>query len=421
MFKREILPNGVRVVIEEIPSVYSVAIGLWIGCGSRDESKEQQGISHFLEHLFFKGTQNRTAKEIAETFDSVGGHLNAFTTKEYTCIYARVLAEHVGLAIDVLSDMFFNSLFNREEIEKEKKVVLEEIKMYDDTPDELVHDLYSQVVWPEHPLGRPILGTQETVARLTRDQIIDYYQNRYNAKNLVIAVAGNIRHEQVVEQLAGKFGNFKRKGGERTLKAPTSKASYKQLTKDTEQLQVCLGVPGLSQEDPDIYALIVLNNVLGGGLSSRLFQEVREERGLAYSIYSYHTTYIDTGLYTIYAGTSPENFEELIQTIFKQIYSLKTYGIDKEELQRSKQQVKGNLLLGKENTSHRMSRLGKTELCYNRIITVEEIIDSVNKVTSEDVQKVAQRLFVKDAMCLATIGKVQVGPVWEKLLANLEL
>ncbi len=418
MYKKTTLPNGVRIVTEEMSSVHSVSIGFWIGCGSRDENEKEAGLSHFLEHLLFKGTKDRTSKEIAETFDAIGGHLNAFTTKEYTCLYAKVLTEHFQLALDVLSDMLFNSSYKSQDIEKEKKVVLEEIKMYLDTPDDIIHDIYSQVVWPDHSLGKPILGDSDSISGLTREEIVHYFVEHYITNRLVIAIAGNIEHDIAVEQISNIFAKMPMASKGREFSAASSISNHKCIHKDVEQLQVCLGVPGLAQEDKDIFSLHVLNNVLGGGLSSRLFQKVREDHGLAYSVFSYPSTYIDSGLYTIYAGTSPENFEQLIEIILDEINQIKHYGITEKELKRSIEQIRGNLLLGMESTSNRMSRLGKTELCYGRVITAEELTKSISGVSLESVKATANRLFRKELFSLATMGKIDVSQAWERLIAS---
>lgn len=404
LFQKVVLPNGVRVITEEIEHVRSAAIGLWVGAGSRDERQGYEGISHFIEHMFFKGTEKRSARELAESLESVGGQLNAFTTKEYTCFYAKVLDEDLNLAIDVLSDMFFNSLFDPKEIEKEKKVVIEEIKMYEDSPDELIHDLFSEFVWNDHSLGKPILGTEKSIRSLSREKVLDYLGHHYAPDNLVIAVAGNIKHEDVVAKLAERYGSFKR-GGKRLLEGtPQGQAVERFITKDTEQAHLILGVPGLGQDDPDIYPMHVFNNVLGGGLSSRLFQEIREQRGLAYSVYSYHSTYVDTGLFAIYAGTSPANTQEVVECVLAEIKDLKEKGITETELARTKAQIKGNLYLGLESVSSRMSRLGKTELTYNRVLTPEEVVEKLEKVTLEDVKRVIRRLWEQDRISLAMIG-----------------
>lgn len=404
VFKKTVLPNGVRIITEEIDYVRSVSVGLWVGAGSRDEREGYEGISHFIEHMLFKGTKNRTARELAESLESVGGQLNAFTTKEYTCFYAKVLDEDMDLANDVLSDMFFNSLFDEKEIEKEKKVVIEEIKMYEDSPDELIHDLFSEYVWNDHPLGKPILGTEESIHGLSREKIMDYLGHHYAPENLVIAVAGKIDHEDIIKKLAPIYGEFKR-GGIRILEGtPKGQTIHRYNTKDTEQMHLVMGVPGLGQDDEDIYPMHIINNVLGGGLSSRLFQEVREQRGLAYSVYSYHSTYVDSGMFAIYAGTTPDNTQEVVECILAELQKMKNEGITADELAKTVAQVKGSLYLGLESVSNRMSRLGKTELSYNRVISPEEMVEKLEKVTLEDVKRVMNRLWVKDKFSLVMMG-----------------
>jgi len=404
LYRKTVLPNGVRIITEEIEHVRSAAIGLWVGAGSRDEREGYEGISHFMEHMFFKGTEHRTAQALAESLEAVGGQLNAFTTKEYTCYYAKVLDEDLDLAIDVLSDMFFHSLFDEKEIEKEKNVVIEEIKMYEDSPDELIHDIFSEHVWNEHPLGKPILGTEESIRGLSRDKIKQFLSEHYAPDNVVIAVAGKIKHEDVVAKLSDQFGTFQR-GGRRVLEGtPTGQTVEHYQKKDTEQMHILLGVPGLGQDDDDIYAMHIFNNILGGGLSSRLFQEIREQRGLAYSVYSYHSTYVDTGLFAIYAGTSPKNTKEVIECILQELKDISQQGITAGELARTKAQIKGGLYLGLESVSSRMSRLGKTELTYNRVLSPEEVIGKLEKVTLEDVSRLIGRLWQKDKISIMTLG-----------------
>ena len=404
LYQKTVLPNGVRIITEEIEHVRSAACGLWVGAGSRDEREGYKGISHFIEHMFFKGTQHRSARELAESLEAVGGQLNAFTTKEYTCYYAKVLDEDLDLAIDVLSDMFFHSLFDEKEIEKEKNVVIEEIKMYEDSPDELIHDIFSEHVWNEHPLGKPILGTEESIRTLSRDKVMLFLSEHYAPDNLVIAVAGKIKHEDVVAKLSDQFGTFQR-GGRRVLEGtPTGQTVEHYQKKETEQMHILMGVPGLGQDDEDIYAMHIFNNILGGGLSSRLFQEIREQRGLAYSVYSYHSTYVDTGLFAIYAGTSPKNTKEVIECILQEVKEIKQQGITAEELARTKAQIKGGLFLGLESVSSRMSRLGKTELTYNRVLSPEEVVEKLEKVTLDDVLRVIGRLWQRDRISIMTLG-----------------
>lgn len=407
MFRKEVLPNGIRVVTEEVPHVQSTAIGVWVRTGSRHETPQIHGISHFLEHLMFKGTARRTAREIAEELEAVGGVLNAFTTKEYTCFYARVLHEHVGLAVDVLADMLLCSRLAPEDIGREKNVILEEIRMYEDSPDELVHDLFASTLWDGHPLGRAILGSIDSVGSLTREQIADYYSQRYRSGNIVIAAAGKLNHEELLEKLA-PFATEQLRGGEPGAETrPVAKAETRVLVKDTEQTQICIGTAGLSQNDEDIYALNVLTNILGGGVSSRLFQEIRENRGLAYSVYSYHSAYVDSGLLAVYAGTHPANTKNVVGLILGELAKIKDQGITEEELHRTKEQTRGNLLMSVENVANRMSRLGKTELCFGRIITVEEVLEKVKLVDIPQVRQLAARMFTRGAFAFSAIGPGQ--------------
>jgi len=404
VYQKHVLPNGVRILTEEIDYVRSVAIGIWVGAGSRNETEGYEGISHFIEHMFFKGTEKRTARQLAESLEAVGGQLNAFTTKEFTCYYAKVLDEDIALAIDALSDMFFNSRFDSKEIEKEKNVVIEEIKMYQDTPDELIHDLFSQYVWNEHPLGKPILGAEDTIKDLNRDKIQRYLQTKYTPDKVVIAVAGKIDQDEILKQLS-IFGDFQRKREDVAVGEPNGSVIRKAVGKDTEQMNLVIGVPGLGQDDEDMYVMHIINNILGGGLSSRLFQEIREQRGLAYSVYSYHSTFVDTGLFAIYAGTSPAKTQDVIQCILNEMNIIKAEGITEEELKRTKAQIKGNLYLGLESVSSRMSRIGKTELSFGKVKTAEEAVEKLEKVTLSDVKRVLERLWIQDKISILTLGQ----------------
>lgn len=416
-YKKVVLPNGVRVLTEKIDHVHSVAIGIWVGTGSRNEVEGYEGITHFIEHMLFKGTENRTARELAESIEAVGGQLNAFTTKEITCYFVKVLDDNINLAIDVLSDMFFNSRFDEKEIEKEKNVVIEEIKMYQDSPDELIHDLYSQNVWNNHPLGKPILGVAESINGLTREKIDKYLETRYTPDQVVIAVAGKIDHDEIVKKLS-VFGEFNRQRTTNVTQEPVASTFRDSVGKDTEQMHLILGVPGMGQDDDDIYTLHIINNILGGGLSSRLFQEIREQRGLAYSVYSYHSAYVDTGVFAIYAGTSPNKTEEAIKCIIEEMNKLKKESITEEELRKTKAQIKGNLYLGLESVSSRMSRLGKTELSFGRVKTAEEAVEQLEKVTVEDVGRVMNRLWVKDKISILTLGEKGFNPDFNSIINN---
>lgn len=387
--------NGVRIVLEQIPTVRSVAIGVWIGTGSRNETEQNNGISHFLEHMFFKGTTTRTAKEIAEAFDSIGGQVNAFTSKEYTCYYAKVLDEHASFALEMLADMFFHSTFVDEELQKERNVVLEEIKMYEDTPDDIVHDLLSKACYANHPLGYPILGTEETLRTFTGDSLRGYMADYYTPDRVVISVAGNV-DESFIQKVESYFGFFTAKRKASESPAPLFQPQKLARQKETEQAHLCIGFNGLPVGHPDIYTLIVLNNILGGSMSSRLFQEVREQRGLAYSVFSYHSSYQDSGLLAIYAGTGNNQLDLLFETIQETIEKLKEDGITEKELKNSKEQMKGSLMLGLESTNSRMSRNGKNELLLGRHRTLDEIIEEINGVTVEKVNELARRIFAED-------------------------
>ncbi|KNZ69322.1 peptidase M16 domain-containing protein [Thermincola ferriacetica] len=404
MYIKEQLPNGIRVVTEEIPHVRSVSIGLWVGVGSRDETDENSGIAHFIEHMMFKGTKNRSAKQIAEELDAIGGQLNAFTAKEYTCYYAKTLDEHFPKSLNLLADMFFNSLYDPQEIDKERNVIIEEINMYEDAPDELIHDLFASTLWNNHPLGRSIIGTREVVEKINRADIISFLKTFYTPDQLVIAVAGNVKHDRVMELITPLFDRMEGKSTARNYAKPVPVYQVATKKKDTEQVHLCIGVPGLPLDHEQIYSLYVLNSILGGGISSRLFQEIREERGLAYSVYSYHNSYKDAGLFSIYTGLSLKNIGPVVELISRELKQIKAGKVTEEEVFRAKEQLKGSLYLGLENVSNRMSRIGKSELCLGRIITPEEAVEKINRVGIKDVQLLAEQLFASDKMVLTSIG-----------------
>ncbi|CUB23225.1 Protease 3 precursor [Bacillus subtilis] len=395
MIKRYTCQNGVRVVLENNPTVRSVAIGVWIGTGSRHETPEINGISHFLEHMFFKGTSTRSAREIAESFDRIGGQVNAFTSKEYTCYYAKVLDEHANYALDVLADMFFHSTFDENELKKEKNVVYEEIKMYEDAPDDIVHDLLSKATYGNHSLGYPILGTEETLASFNGDYLRQYMHDYYTPDRVVISVAGNIS-DSFIKDVEKWFGSYEAKGKATGLEKPDFYTEKLTRKKETEQAHLCLGFKGLQVGHERIYDLIVLNNVLGGSMSSRLFQDVREDKGLAYSVYSYHSSYEDSGMLTIYGGTGANQLQQLSETIQETLATLKRDGITSKELENSKEQMKGSLMLSLESTNSKMSRNGKNELLLGRHKTLDEIINELNAVNLERVNGLARQLFTDD-------------------------
>lgn len=387
--------NEVRIIAENIPSTRSIAIGIWVKAGSRYENKETNGISHFLEHMFFKGTTSKTAKDIAEAFDSIGGQVNAFTSKEYTCYYAKILDEKAEYALELLADMFFNSVYDEEEIRKERNVVLEEIHMYEDSPDEIVHELLSEASFSEHPLAFPILGTKETLSQIRQKELELYRQKFYTPNNIVISVAGNIS-DRLLYAIENKFGTFRSAVEKLPQKPPIFFPNKISKIKDTEQSHLCLGFLGLPYGDERLYELAILNNVIGGSMSSRLFQKIREDQGLAYSVYSYHTSYTDTGLLTIYAGTAPYQTELVYETIMKILQELKQAGISKQELENSKAQLKGNLILSLESTNSRMNRNGKNELLLQKQKSLNEVLDCIELVSLERVNQLAAELLSDD-------------------------
>ncbi|MFB5660516.1 M16 family metallopeptidase [Alteribacillus sp. HJP-4] len=394
MLQKTTLPNGLRVITESIPFVRSVTIGIWVKTGSRNEAHDENGISHFLEHMFFKGTKTRTAADIAESFDKIGGQVNAFTSKEYTCFYAKVLDEHGERALDILSDMFFESTFQEDELEKERNVIFEEIKMVDDTPDDIVHDMLGEAAYKKHPLGLPILGTTETVGTFTKSSLEAYMSRFYTAGNVVISLAGNIS-DSLLGQITERFGGLKKSHEKQKITVPSFSPGRMAKKKETEQAHMCLGFPGLAIGDDDIYSLILLNNALGGSMSSRLFQEIREKRGLAYSVFSYHSAFQDSGMLTIYGGTAPEQVNELYEATMDSVHDLTNNGLKEKELVNGKEQLKGNLMLSLESTSSRMSRNGKNEMMLGYHRTLDEVIERIEAVQPADIQRTANKVFQK--------------------------
>jgi len=408
VIQRHTCENGLRIVTERIPSVRSVALGIWVGTGSKYESEKNNGISHFLEHMFFKGTATRTAKEIAETFDEIGGNVNAFTSKEYTCFYARVLDQHAPIALDVLADMFFHSVFDADELEKEKNVIIEEISMYEDTPDDLVHDLIARASYGAHPLGYTILGTEEVLRSLKRDDLQTYVEQRYLPGNTVVTVAGNF-DDSLIEDIKQRFSSFHRASQQLDLTTPGFAANVVSQQKKTEQAHFCLSLPGFQVGHEDVYSLILLNNVLGGSMSSRLFQEIREERGLAYSVYSYHSSYKETGTFTVYTGTAQEHVGQVFDIVSQVLHDVADHGITDKELKKGKEQLKGSLMLSLESTNSRMSRLGKNELLLERHLSLDEILTKIDQVSHESVLAVGQQLF-RSKLALAMVSPLDGFP-----------
>jgi predicted Zn-dependent peptidase len=386
------LHNGLRVIMEQIPTFRSVTFGIWVKTGSRNEKQQDNGISHFIEHMLFKGTERHSAKEIAEIFDGIGGNVNAFTSKEYTCYYAKVLDEHLPIAMDILSDMFFHSSFDEGELEKEKNVIFEEISMYEDTPDDLVHDLVAKAAFGSHSLGYTILGTQENLSAMKPDDLRRYMKQYYNTENTVISLAGNI-DDNVRDLVEKHFGGFSNSGEETDYFAPDFLGELVFHAKKTEQNHICLSLPGLSLKEDNLYPMVLLNNAIGGGMSSRLFQEIREKRGLAYSVYSYHSSHIDSGLFTIYTGTAPKQTEEVLKVTLDLLHEIATKGMTDSELKKGKEQLKGSLILSLESTSSRMNRLGKNELMTGKHYSLDEMIERIESVQMEHIRELMKNLF----------------------------
>jgi predicted Zn-dependent peptidase len=404
IFSRSVLPSGIRVLTERMPEVRSVSIGFWIGVGSRDEPAPLQGSSHFLEHLLFKGTEKRGAREIAEAFDAVGGEANAFSAKEYTCVYGRVLDKDLPMAADYLADMVRNAILRPEDVTSERKVILEEIAMHEDTPDDLVHDVFAEALFGSHPLGREVMGTVQTVNAISPESLRDFHQDNYHPHNTVVAAAGNVDHEEVVSWIESFFPGDQRRSEPRAPDVPTASRGVMVVRRKTEQAHIVVGGLGYSRQKPDRFAWGVLDNLLGGGMSSRLFQEIREKRGLAYSVYSYRSMFSETGLYAIYAGTAPGNAKEVLQLIGEEMGRLVAHGITEEELERAKGHTRGGIVLGLEDPSSRMSRLGKSELIRGEILSIDELVARVDAVTLEDVNRVGRELLAPEGRVLTVVG-----------------
>jgi predicted Zn-dependent peptidase len=403
---RDVLPNGLRLVTERMPHVRSVSIGVWLARGSRHEPEEQSGIAHFAEHMLFKGTATRTAEDIAQTIDSIGGQMDAFTAKEYASYYIKVLDEHLPLAVDVLSDIVMRPAFKPEDIEREKKVVLEEIKMVEDTPDDLVHELFTERFWRNHPLGRPILGTRETVEALDASGLRRYFSGAYTSPNLVIVAVGNVEHEHVRDLVWRYFEELPSSSDPVVDKPPRVVADVLIRNKELEQSHVCLGTSGYRQDHVDRYASYVLNTVLGGSMSSRLFQNVREKRGLAYAVFSGLSAYRDAGSVTIYAGCANDAVSELVDVVIAELRRLKEETLPDAELRRAKDHLKGSLMLNLESTSSRMSHLARQEIYFDRQFGLDETLDGVERVTSDHVQRVARDLFTDGSLAATVLGAV---------------
>jgi predicted Zn-dependent peptidase len=408
-FHKEVLENGIRVVMEEIPFVKSASIGIWVEVGSRDETDAEAGFSHFIEHMFFKGTARRSAQQIAQEMDGLGGELNAFTSREMTVFYAKVVDEHLPQAVDLLADLFRHSVFNPVEIAREKKVILEEIKMVEDDPEDLVHDMHTENVWSGNPIGRPILGDVKIIQAISRRKILDYLNRKYLPDRIVISAAGRFNRSALIRQLNRAFRTFGRTavgGLSKGFPAPVAGGRLVIRRKKLEQTHLCLGLPGLPLTHIDRYGTYALSTLLGGGLSSRLFQEVREKRGLVYSIYSHFSAFKDAGMLTVYAASSPKVVRQVLKVTIREVRRLRERGVHNDELRRAVNQLKGGTLLGLESTNSRMSRLAKDEIFFGRFFTLEETLSEINKVSKQQIHRLSDSLLDTQKLSLTVLGPV---------------
>ena len=422
--RRTVLPSGLRIVTEEVPSVRSAAVGIWVNVGSRDETPAVAGASHFLEHLLFKGTKRRNALEISSTIESVGGEMNAFTSKEYTCFYARVIDTDLPMAIDVISDLITSSIVSALDVDAERKVVLEEIAMRDDDPSDLVHDLYAETYYGDTQLGRPILGTIDSIKGMSRNSVFNYYKKRYLPQDLVVAVAGNINHKKVVRMVeeALSLDGFLDVKGAPQLRANTSvkvrgQQSVGLLSRKTEQAHMFYGMEGVTRSDERRFSMGVLASALGGGMSSRLFQEIREKRGLAYSVYAYAQQFAGSGQIGFYAGCNPAKAIEVVEIIQEVLSDVATHGMSHEEVERAKGAVRGSLVLSQEDSASRMSRIGKNEIVYGQVMSFDDILKEIARVSVEDVRVIAGEFLTKTPT-LALVGPFKNEAKFEKVLAK---
>lgn len=407
VYKKTVLPSGLRVVTEELPGVRSIAIGIWVNVGSRDERPEENGVSHFIEHMVFKGTRKRTAARIAHELESVGGSLNAFTSREQTCYYARILDRHLERAVDVLADILSNSRFDPPEMEKEKNVIIEEIKDVEDSPGEWVHDLFAENIWKDHPLGNPIIGRSKEIKSFDRAKVLGYFSSKYLAEQIVVAASGSVTHSRLATLVKSRLA-FPTSNGALPLSrfAPGETGVRSATSKDSAQTHVCLGFPSASFKDGRRFACLVLNTVLGGGMSSRLFQKVREEKALAYTIYSYHDFYEDAGVLGIYLATSPDQAEPAVELVLEELAKIKSNRLPRREFESAKEQLKGNLVLGLESTSSRMNRLGRNELALGEYVSLKQSLAAIDAVKPSQVAEQANRVFSEKRLSAAFLGGV---------------
>jgi len=412
------LRNGIRVLTKSMPHVRSVSMGVWVNVGARDEAPTESGLSHLIEHMIFKGTSKRSAYQIAKEFDAIGGQTNAFTTMENTCYHARVMDTHMDTMVEILSDILLNSVFDEKEIARELPVVLQEIGMVEDSPDEYIHLLLSQNFWGDHPLGRSILGSRENIMRFNADMLKLFFQRFYQPEQIVIAAAGNLEHEHLIDLVGPLFETIKPGNGFPRRVPPAANSHFAATYRDLEQTHICLGTNGLSITDPRRFAFSLMNTILGGNMSSRLFQEIREYRGLAYSVYSFISSHFDTGLFGAYAAVDPKSAPETTRLMLKAFNTLQTTPVDALELQGAKEYTKGNLLLAAESSDNQMVRLAQNEIHFNEYIPLQTVVDRIDAVTADDIQALAVELFKDHKLALTLLGPISNTDSYEAMLSR---
>lgn len=406
MYKKHVLENGLTIIGEEIPYVKSISLGVWINAGSRIEDEEISGVSHFIEHMLFKGTKNRTSKQLASEIDNLGGQINAFTSKECTCYYVKLLDSHIDIGIDVLSDMILNSKFNEDDLDKERSVIIEELKMYEDSPEDLAYDLLTENIYKNDPLGMNIIGTEESLKRLNREKLLDYFNKYYVPNNSVIAISGNFNFDEIINKIEEKFKVWKKRDVNVDIKKAEFRSCFLTKNKDIEQVNLAMSLEAVPLEnDKEVYALAVINTVFGGSISSRLFQKIREEKGLVYSIYSSQSLYRKCGELGIFASMSNEHLKEVYESIIEEIKIMKKYYLTDQEIKESKEQLKGSYILGLESTSSRMMSIGRSLLLNNKVESTDDILKSIDNVDRETVKIVIDKIFNLDKLGVCIVGR----------------
>lgn len=416
---KTVLNNGVQVITKQMPYVHSVTMGLWVNVGSRDETLAENGLSHLIEHLIFKGTEKRSAFQIAKAFDDIGGQTNAFTTMENTCFHAKVMDSHLETMVEVMSDIFLNSLFDEAEVLKERPVILQEIGMVEDSPDEYIHVLSGRHFWGDHPLGRSILGTRENILNFDAETIKRFFQRLYQPDRIIISASGNVDHRKVVDLIGPAFESIRKRDGFPERKTPTGNTSINLHTRKLEQTHICIGVNGLSTGHPLRYGFSLMSTLLGGNMSSRLFQDIREKRGLAYTVYSFVSTHVDSGMFGAYAAVDPSRAVETAQLLVNHMHRLKEHRVLESELRGAKEYIKGNLLLSSESSENQMVRLAQNEMHFQRQVPLQEVVEKIDAVTTDDIQDIADRLFSNSKTSLTVLGPAKDKTDYENILSPL--